>query len=385
MKLFLQKTGFINILLKIFYLLPIKKNRILCFNFNGKGYGESPKYIADYLLGQNQNFDLYWVVSDMNDSSIPKNINKVKYKTFKYFRILYTSKVLINNTRFGLYFDKRKNQLYIQTWHGCLALKKIENDALQKLPDGYSKLMKHDSNMIDIMISNSTFFDKICREAFLYNGKILKIGTPKNDLLINENQRKIKDKVCKTFSVSSKSVLVLYAPTFRNNYSHNPYDVDFDKVKKIIDIRNNSKNCKIIVKLHPLAIGNYNFDNNSSFIDANYFSDIQQLLLSCDLIITDYSSIMFDGLIANKPVILYAKDSEIYNEERGCYFSFEQLPFPFAKNNEELYNIIKNYNLDEMELKYKKFKDEVGLVEKGKACEKISTFIINYMNGDYDE
>ena len=117
----------IKTLLKVLCILPIKNNRILCLNFNGKGYGENPKYIVESLCKKNKDLEIYWVVNDKEDKTLPDNIKKVKYKSLEYFKILYTSKVLINNTRFGTYFDKRKGQLYIQTWHGCLGTKKIEN------------------------------------------------------------------------------------------------------------------------------------------------------------------------------------------------------------------------------------------------------------------
>lgn len=383
MKSFIQKT-IINTLFKFFCLFPIKRNRVICLNFNGKGYGESPKNIVDELLSEERNIEVYWVVKDIDDSTIPQEIKKVKYKSFNFLKILYTSKIIINDVRFGLFFSKRKNQVYIQTWHGCLPLKKIEYDVIDRLPSKYVQLMRHDSRMIDYMISNSSFYDELCKRAFLYDGKILKIGCPKNDTLINDNQVTKKESVCELYNISKEKLIVIYVPTFRNSYDSNPYDVDFKRLKDCIKNKYN-KECEIFVKLHPVAIDVYRFEDDSNMILANDFNDTQQLLLASDIIITDYSSVMFEGMIANKPVVLYAKDIDEYNDERGFYFDFNELPFPLAKNNDELIDIIKNNDLNEMKKNYDSFKKKVGLVEEGVASKKVCDLITSYIDGDGNE
>lgn len=382
MKTLIQKI--INIILRILYIIPIKNNQVICMNFNGKGFGESPKYIAEELLKRDNDIKIYWVVKDMKDATIPSKIKMVKYKSLHFFIILYTSKVIINDTRFGMYFNKRKEQFYIQTWHGCFAMKKIENDAIEKLPKNYYELMIHDSKMIDLIPSNSNFFNELCKRAFLYDGNILKVGCPKDDVLINQEENKIKYKVCENLNIKPNKFLILYAPTFRNNYDNDPYDIDFKKLKSYITDKYD-KECEVIVKLHPLAIDKYQMLNSNDFINANKYSDIQQLLISADIIITDYSSVMFDGLIANKPVIIYAKDIEEYNNERGCYFEFKDLPFQLATNNDELIEIIKNNNIKELKNKYEKFNEKIGLIKNGNACIKICDLIEKNIKGAKDE
>lgn len=382
MKIFIQKV--INVILRFLYIIPIKNNQVICMNFNGKGFGESPKYIAEELLKRNDDIKIYWVVNDINDDTIPNRIKKVKYKSLKYFLILYTSKIIINDTRFGIYFSKRKNQFYIQTWHGCFAMKKIENDAIEKLPKNYYNLMVHDSKMIDLIPSNSNFFNNLCKNAFLYDGNILKVGCPKDDVLINQEITKTKRVVCENLNIKQSKLLILYAPTFRNNYDNNPYDIDFQKLKKCLDNKYN-KECEIIVKLHPLAIDKYKISSSDNFINANKYSDIQQLIIASDIIITDYSSVMFDGLIANKAVVIYAKDIKEYNNERGCYFKFENLPFQMATNNEELIRIIKNNDLKELKNKYERFNEKIGLIKNGNSCIKICDLIERKVKGVKDE
>ena len=103
--------------------------------------------------------------------------------------------------------------------------------------------------------------------------------------------------------------------------------------------------------------------------------------MAADFIITDYSSVMFEGMIADKSVIIYANDIEKYNKERGMYFEFDELPFPLARNNKELKDIIKNNDLNEMKKNYDSFKKKVGLVEEGVASKKVCDLISSYIDG----
>ena len=244
--------------------------------------------------------------------------------------------------------------------------------------------MRHDSRMIDYMISNSSFYDELCKRAFSYDGKILKIGCPKNDTLINDNQVTKKERVCELYNISKEKLIVIYVPTFRNSYDSNPYDIDFKRLKDCIKNKYN-KECEILVKLHPVAIDVYRFEDDSNMILANDFNDTQQLLLASDIIITDYSSVMFEGMIADKPVILYANDIDSYVDERGFYFELNELPFPLAKNNDELMDIIENNDLNEMKNKYDSFKERVGLVEEGVASKKVCELISGYIDGEDNE
>ena len=101
----------------------------------------------------------------------------------------------------------------------------------------------------------------------------------------------------------------------------------------------------------------------------------QELIFISDIIITDYSSLMIDSLIADKPVFLYANDIDSYVDERGFYFKFQELPFPLAKNNKELQSLIEKTNFEDVKSKYSEFKKKVQLRESGNASEKVSNMI----------
>lgn len=388
LKRIIVQFNLINILsipLYIFRIFKIKKNRILCVNFSGKGYGDNPKFIVEELLKSEKKYEIIWVVENKNEI-FPKSLNVVKIYSFKYFYYLATSKIWINNSRFPLFVKKRKKQFYIQTWHGGVGLKKCEYDAIDNLSEYYKKVMKNDNKMIDLMISNSDFNSNILfRGAMRYKGKILKIGSPRNDILIN-NPKSLVLEVKNQYKIQTKSKILLYAPTFRNNYVKNPYDIDFDKLKNELEKLTDCK-WEIMVKLHPRIKNSDEFlkNYNNIVINASNCSDTQKLISACDILITDYSSTFFEAMLCNKIIILYANDIVDFEKlERGFYFKFNELPFPLATNNEELLKIIKNKETFNISNKYNNFKKKLGLSEDGKASLKIATVIekIVYEGGD---
>ena len=324
----------ISLVLYIFRIFPIKKNKVCFINFSGKGYGDNPKYITEEILKENEDIEIVWFVKNIEKvkKEFPSRVRLVKIFSLRYLYELETAKVWVNNSRFDQFVIKRKGQYYIQTWHGGLALKKIEYDASDKMSEYYHKVMKNDNNLMDVMISNSKFCTEVYRRAFRFKGDIKEYGTPRNDFLLQKHDDTIT-KIRNFFDIKEDNKILLYAPTFRDKYLKNPYDIDFERVKKELEDKTKQK-WKIIVKLHPRIENPEDLIKfNDDIINATKYPDVQELIYSCDLLITDYSSTMFESLIANKSVILYANDIENYINERGFYFTFEELPFLLSNNN----------------------------------------------------
>ena len=372
------KEATLRLILCIFKIIPIYKDKILFINYSGKGYGDNSKYIHEQLV--KKNVKCYWVLNNLNDK-MPDDIVKVKNKSTLYFYHLFTSKIIINNSRFPGYIRIRKKQYYIQTWHGDLQLKKIEWDAEDVLDYGYRRAMKTDTAMTDLMLSNSDHFTKICRKAFRYSGEVMEVGSPRNDILL-DRPKDVASRVRSYFSIKENENILLYAPTFREDYKHNPYDIDFDKLKnKLLQVT--GKEWRILIKLHPkIRDPRRLIKKNRNTIDANGYVDIQELIISCDLLITDYSSVMFDAMIAEKPVIIYAKDADDYINTRGCYFSLSELPFLIVKNSSDLNTSLNSDFLKKYQHGYNDFKTKIGLKETGMAGKLVADKIMDIIGED---
>lgn len=367
------------ILFKIFTLLPIKKNKIVCNNFNGKGYGDNPKYIVNELLIDN-NYDIVWICQSKYSDSVPKGVRVVTGG----IRGLYeyaTAKIWISNVRLPLYLTKRRKQFYIQTWHGGLGLKKCEKDVINTLTPIYIKMMDKDSKMIDLAISNSKFLTNVYNTALDYHGTILEKGLPRNDSLISNNEdfKYLKNK----FNIRDELVL-LYAPTFRDNYRTNVYNVDMDKLINTLEKTTNKK-WKVLVKFHP-NVNNADeiFNFSDKIINCSDYGDINELFLITDLLLTDYSSCMFDFMLLNRKIYLYAPDIEEFMKERDFMIDINKLPFPLAKNMDELLNVI-NTNINNKDVsKYDKFLSKYGMNETGKSAYEVKKIIDKVIGGKYE-
>lgn len=363
---------------KIFYLFPIKNNKIVICSYYGKGYGDNGKYIVEEIIDKSLNYDIVWLANSENidRKNFPIKVRIVKYMSLKSYYEMITSKIWIDNSRKEYIPKKRPTQKYIQTWHGGISLKKIEKDAESTLSDRYIKMAKKDSLYIDYLISNSSFCTSMYKRAFWYNGEILEIGSPRCDILINNNDIS-NNKINEYFNISSRTKIALYAPTFRNSHSTDFYDINFDEFHKNLE-KNFGGDWVVLVRLHPNITNKAQFLNyNSTILNASEYSDMHELMKRSDLLITDYSSSMFEFGIMKKLVILYAKDINAYKKERDFYFDLYSLPFPIVKSNDNLNNLLKNINIKDYKKNLELFYKKINHFERGEAAKYIVTLINN--------
>jgi len=355
----------------VFNLLPIKKNKIIIFSYYGSQYGCNPKYITAYLLDHaEEQFDLVWAFNEPDKHLLPKQIRKVKMMSFNYFYELCTAKVIITNYRTTKFFHKRKKQYYIQTWHSSLRLKKIEKDAIEDLTEEYLNMAQKDSLKCDLLLSGCRKSTEIFNQSFWYDGEIFEHGTPRNDLLLQPGKPK-RAQFMEKINLSPKKKVILYAPTFRKHNHRSFYNLDFKKIVNAVE-RKFGGSWVFMVKLHPHLKGQSTKLLPGHVHDVTRYDDIQELLFIADLLITDYSSLMFDFSITKRPCLLYVPDLTRYtNGERGLYFDLEELPFINAYSNGQLINEIKNFDKQSYEQNLNEFFTKIVSYESGQARKKL--------------
>ncbi len=369
-----------RIIIKLFNvlkLLPLENNKIVITNYYGKGYGDNPKYIVEEIRKRKLDYRIVWLTKPdlIGKCEYPEGVESVAYGSIAGMYELATAKLWIDNCRKSFYPPKRKSQYYIQTWHGGLGLKKIERDVEEYLSKVYIQNAKKDSKMADLFISNSTHLTNIYKRAFWYDGNILECGYPKNDIFFKENVD-IKTKIKECFNLETNIKIILYAPTFRSNNDMTSYNINYSKLIKTLEDKTNEK-WVVLIRLHPNLIG---YDNNIQYsdklINATHYPDMQELVIGCDALISDYSSCMFDSEMMKIPTFIYASDLDEYMKDRGSYFEFDELPFPVATNNEELMNNIINFDQVKYEQDVDNFNNKVGLKDTGDAARQIVDVIL---------
>lgn len=374
----IHNTVFIA-LFYIFRIFKVQSNKIVFANFGGKGYGDNPKYIADEIIRQRLNYEMVWLIKDNKTKGFPKEIRTVKIGTIKACFELATAKMWIDNVRKSASVRKRKQQYYIQTWHGGNPIKKVEKDAESLLSADYVLAAKNDSKMANLFISNSIFTTERYRSSFWYNGKILECGSPRNDILMNSYNSHIKKRIKEELGIAFGTKILLYTPTFRADGNVEVYLQEYDNVLNALENKFGGKWISL-VRLHPNISSKSRFSRLSQkTIDLSRYDDIQELMVVSDIMITDFSSTMFDFALTFKPVFQYVRDIAEYKRERDFVIDIFSLPFPIAQSDEELICNIEDFKEDQYVSSLSNWFASVGNCEYGTASYQVVERIKNTM------
>ena len=376
-------------IIALFYLLrifPIKKNKVIATAFGGIRYGDNQKPMLEALHEICPETEIVWVKKRGYEYELPEWMRCIHFWTLRWFYEYATAKIWINNCLTPDYFLKRKGQLYIETWHGGLGIKKVFGDVQTRKTQRYKKQLERAAKLADVFISNSDHLSAIYRNTLCYNGPIWKCGYPMNDILFTENPQ-ITEKVKKALNIPATSKILLYAPTHRDKF------VTDDRVDDSVFFNNftalqHSLSLKfggewtILLRWHQSQMKMLSETKiPSGVVNATCYPDMQELLMATDVMMSDYSSCIFDAAMRRIPCFIYASDYEEYKKYRGVYYEMEELPFPYAKNNDELEQNVKAFDMEDYLKKWDAFTVRMGLNETGHAAKDIAEKMADYLNG----
>ena len=362
-------------------IFNIRKERIFVNCFDGMPFGDNPKYILKELIKYNSEFEVIWLNRFDTGLYVYNNCMSIKYVKPLSFKAIYyqaTSGIWISTVRMPLYSIKRSKQLYIQTWHGSLNIKKIEGQCSSVLSPRYINIAKNDAALIDAYVAPNEDMSSIFLKYFWYKrGDILRVGSPRNVVFFQKNNGYV-DELKERYGFVDKKVL-LYAPTFRTDSSFRAYDVDFRKIIKELESKTR-ESWVVVVRLHPRLLSKANdyIRYDSKILNGNKIEDIQELMQVSDALITDYSSICFDFMNSKKPIFIYAKDIVDYRKDRDFHIEISDLPFPISSNNDELVGQIKNYNYEKYIENLIKFQRKYKVYDNADSANKVARYIYNW-------
>lgn len=327
----------------LFSLFPTRNNRILFSTFYGKSFSCNPKYIYLAMVTKCPSYDCVWVYNGKHVPEELKNCKIVRHGSLAYKYYYYTSRVLIFNTGGDWRLGKRKRCVYIQTWHGAGALKKIGLDVI-------SDMAKHipdwlmDAKNWDALLSTCDSVRSLYAAAFgIEQNRVLALGLPRMDLLFDPARMgRVRDRLVARNQKNWKNrKIILYAPTFRDDESNFELRMDLSKLKATLN-----EDFVLILRLHPI-VGRairWNPDWDGFVFDFSEYEDIQELLVIADVLITDYSSLIYDFSVLQRPVIFFAYDLDFYETKtRGFYLNYRtDLPGPIVYTDDQLLEALKN-------------------------------------------
>lgn len=359
--------------------------------FSGRGYSDSPKAIYEYMLSapEYKDFHFVWSFKEPEKFSFLLENGRteiVRFRSRADNRALRKAGYWIANYRMLDHQYPRKNQIYVQCWHGT-PLKRLgydikEGDNVMNSPSEVRAKYRTDAEKFSYLLSPSPFTTEVFASAWNLRetgqtDKILETGYPRNDRLVNatdEERREIRRKL----GVDGKKV-ILYAPTWRDNqhtsgkgYTYRT-EVDFDKLRREL-----GDEYVILFRAHYLVANSFNFDKYKGFIyDVSQYSDINDLYIASDILVTDYSSVFFDYANLHKPIIFYMYDLEEYaGEIRGFYIPLEELPGPIVRDEDGLLEEIKKADEWKADEEYEAFHKKYNALDDGHASERLLKEVI---------
>ncbi|WP_405305321.1 CDP-glycerol glycerophosphotransferase family protein [Methanobrevibacter sp.] len=349
-------------LFNLFKVFPVDKNRISFIIDSHESFKGNLNYIRKEFEKRGS-FEFNFFYKD-----------KISFSSFKK---LATSKyVFLNDNFFPLAFMNFKNETkVVQLWHAPGASKKFGGSVAS--PDDIDMLLKIGRNT-DYLISSSKKIENYYAEAFqIDKSKIKPLGLPRLDYYFeNHDLNKLKDDFCKKYNVDSNKRIALYAPTFREEESYN-------NVFKYLDLKKFNEvlgsDYVLALRLHPKIKDFYkgNIESTEEYVDCSDYPSEQELMMLSDILITDYSSIMIEFAVLNKPIMFFVYDLDNYLQtERGFYYDFKKtVPGKLVYDSDELINAIKNNDFD---------KDKIASFTKtqfdaidGKSSERVVDFLLN--------
>ena len=374
-----------------FYLcriFPIKKKKIVFCCIEGTtGYTCNPKYIAEEIRQRSCEYDLIWLVNDMS-KNFPEGIKSVRNTLWSRAYHLTTAHLWIDNSRKQMEVRKRKKQIYIQTWHAKLGFKPTCLDRGNSFSKIAYLISKHDSDMIDYVLSNSRWYDETLPTGMIYNGKILRTGSPRCDILVND-RTEIREKIRHSYGLPAEAKILMYAPTFRGGSQEKDRTIEvnqgFPDYMRLLHALGQrfGGTWHIFLRLHPQLVARNldksaanELDADKTVTDVSRVDDMYEILAGCDAFMTDYSSAAFDAAVMKIPVFLYANDYKEYEEERGkLLWDLRKLPFPLAVDDKELEEQIRAFDEVIYLKKLEQLFADTELEEDGKAAVHIADII----------
>ncbi|WP_165975448.1 bifunctional glycosyltransferase family 2 protein/CDP-glycerol:glycerophosphate glycerophosphotransferase [Actinomadura rubrisoli] len=327
------------------------RDAVLFSCFNGRQYSDSPKAIHQELVRRGSDLEQLWVVNDAQ-VELPSTLEAVRLNGREWQEAVSTSRYIVTNHRLGDWFQRHPDQIVLQTWHGT-PLKKIGKDIKEvhfAYAPGMKKALQAKSTGPAIpewshLLSPNPFSTEIFRRAFAFQGEIIEAGYPRNDLMHSPEAEAVAKDVRTRLGIPEGKRVVLYAPTWRDDqyYSKGRYKfdmrLDLERARAAL-----GDDHVLLVRLHTNVVDGIAEDPGGFVRDVSLYPDITELYLISDMMISDYSSVMFDYANTGRPMLFFTYDLADYRDRlRGFYFDFEaEAPGPLVETSDDLIEAIGN-------------------------------------------
>lgn len=345
--------------------------------FRGQTFSDSPREIFEELRARGADLEHY-VVSDDQQVAVPEGAVAVAKFSREYYRVMAQSRYVVASTHLPEWFEKAPGQTVVQTWHGT-PLKRIglDIDDVQFASPFYRDKLRREAAMWDYMISASDYTTPIMRSAFGFTGELLETGLPRNDKFYGGQAERLYAEVRERLGLPADRKLLLYGPTWRDTAfgSRGRYALDLRCDLEALDYAL-GEDWTVLFRKHANVANGLSAEQREFAIDVSDYPDVQDLLCAADVLVTDYSSLMFDFANTGRPMLFFTYDLENYRDQlRGFYFDFEaESPGPLLKNNDDLLKAMFEIDAVKAEYadRYRSFRDKFCTWDDGRAATRVA-------------
>ncbi|RII19849.1 CDP-glycerol:poly(glycerophosphate) glycerophosphotransferase [Streptomyces sp. YIM 130001] len=355
-----------------------RREAVLYSSFDGRQYSDSPRAVHEELVRRGAQTEHLWVVRDQQ-AEVPLSARPVVLWSAEWYEALATCRTVVTNSNLPTWFERAEGQTVVQTWHGT-PLKRIGRDVSGVAADpGYIAGLPARAAQWSVLVSPNRVSTSVLRRAFGYEGEVMECGYPRNDMLHAPDRQKIAAAVRERLGIAEDKQVILYAPTWRENQPKDGGRYGFDlQLDLAAAERALGDDHVLLVRRHYLVGGTL---PDTAFVrDVSRYPDVAELLQVSDVLVTDYSSLMFDFAQTGRPMLFHTYDLDHYRDTlRGFYFDFEsKAPGPLIAGQEELLEAL----ADPAEATaghagaYDRFRDAYCDLDDGHAAARVADYIL---------
>ena len=310
-------------------------------SFHGR-FSDNPRAIYEELVARGVEAEHVWTARDETRGEFPRGARTVVPGSEEHLREVNRADFIVSNVEMRESLRKRPGVVFLQTWHGT-PLKRIgyDNRYVHAHPAAFERDVEEYEKW-DFLVSPNSFSTEVfsSSEAFRgFRGEIIETGYPRNDILSSSRRGEVRDAVRAELGIEEGQTAILYAPTWRDNLFHEQgadaysLTLDTDEVTRRL-----GDDSVLLLRLHFLVAASIADGAGPGVRNVSAYTDVRDLYLAADVLVTDYSSVMFDFAITGKPMIFYAYDLEHYRDVmRGFYFDYEaEIPGPLCRTTDEV-------------------------------------------------
>jgi CDP-glycerol glycerophosphotransferase len=346
----------------------------LVYNAFAGRFADSPRALYEELVRRGGDHEHVWLADPKHLDSFPEGVETAILDSPEGIAALEACDALVANTHTEVEWQKKPGAVYLQTWHGT-PLKRIHWDVLWA-PEGRLERLQRDVDRWDLLVSPNAASTPLLRGAFRYQGEVLETGYPRNDVLSGPERDAIRARVRERLGIAEGTRAVLYAPTWRDDVvfagGDEPLELDLDVERVAQEL--GQDHC-LLLRLHYMLTGRLKAFGSDAIQDVSFYPDISELYLAADVLMTDYSSVMFDFAVTAKPQLFFTPDLETYRDTtRGFYFDFEPVaPGPLLTDTDGVIATLRDLPTVGAQYadRYATFRERFSHLEDGHATERV--------------